>query len=70
MKIIRVSGCHDCPHYSLASELCNLLWGTDILNATIKDNKTFPDNCPLEEEGELKGQFKHNDQRRSRCGNE
>ena len=60
-KIIRVSGCHDCPHMAFAYnehgdfdyEYCNK--GRKVNDKSFRideysDKKTLPDNCPLEDD--------------------
>jgi hypothetical protein len=53
MKIIKVRGCHECPYQELKAICCytaakfrKIVTGDEVkLNY---DNKTLPDNCPLE----------------------
>jgi hypothetical protein len=55
MRIIRVSGCHDCEPYAKWANLDDRIClhpkrpdGLSDINSFVK-NKTLPDNCPLEE---------------------
>ena len=52
-KIIRVTGCHDCP-YCRAKHICDKMH-EGVLYSKKVVNKTLPDNCPLEDDkyGEL-----------------
>ena len=62
-RIIKVSGCHECPnkHYGMDSINCSkvILNEKDYINIDryVKD-KTLPDNCPLEKEGEAESRLK------------
>ena len=56
-KIIRVTGCHDCPYCSelVFDDGIKLYYRSckksDMINPTgCFQNKTLPDNCPLEDE--------------------
>lgn len=59
MRIIRVSGCHDCeyPFYTelIKHNRCKKLTQLRIYDFIDKyiESKTLPDNCPLEKEKEF-----------------
>lgn len=50
MRIIRVSGCHDCPYR--AWTIKSIVYHCDKLKSDVVTNTwdTLPDNCPLEED--------------------
>lgn len=54
MRIIRVSGCYDCPHCKFDGEVKTgdcyyCYWETSVKVDSYMRKATFPDNCPLEE---------------------
>ncbi len=56
-RIIRVSGCHDCP-FCVIPELPNIgqvsyecdMTDFDLIVTKFKESKTLPDNCSLEKD--------------------
>ena len=59
---IRVTGCHDCPYAD--SELHGQWFCIQKTGYKVTMNvmdKTFPDNCPLEEEQNDQPSYNHNE---------
>ncbi len=55
MKILRVSGCHDCSYkFSVVTALPNIYCGhpkmNDMIITEYVDTKSLPDECQLEDE--------------------
>lgn len=54
-KVIKISGCHQCP-YETIKEICSYPaseYREPVTGDEVKlhyENKTLPDNCPLEED--------------------
>ncbi len=59
VKIIRVSGCHDCPYCRFDGEAKGAIdcyycyWATSTKVDSYMKKATLPDNCPLEEEVDI-----------------